>query len=150
MRLLSRTIFGDYFNYEKTFDCDVNESTKRLFKLFTIKGVKGTIKQTDIKLTWDERSKKFEFLGTLTQKEGKTKLNGEFRLGTFHTIRYLIWFSFWTVGYILWELGQIEFYKEGDDIGFLAFIILGLIIFIIFLIRTNKKVKEIAETIDDL
>ena len=150
MRLLSRIIFGDYFKCEKTFDGDANDSTKRLFNLFTIKGVKGTIKQTDIKLTWDERSKKFEFLGTLTEKEGKTKLSGEFGLGTFHTIRYLIWFSFWTVGYILWELGQIEFYKEGDDVGFLAFIILGLFMFIIFLIRANRKVKEIIETIDEL
>lgn len=150
MRLLSRIIFGDYFKYEKTFDGDVNDSTKKLFKIFTLKGVKGTIKQTDIKLTWDERSKKFEFLGTLTQNEGKTKLNGEFGLGTFHTIRYLIWFSFWTVGYILWELGKIEFYEEGDDIGFLGFIILGLIMLTIFLIRTNKKVKEISETIDDM
>jgi hypothetical protein len=124
--------------------------TKRLFKVFAIKGVKGTIKQADIKLTWDERSTKFQFLGTLTEKEGKTKLNGEFLLGTFHTIRYLIWFSFWVIGYVLWELGQIGFYREGDDIGFLVFIILGLIMFIVFLIRTNKKAKEIGESIEEL
>jgi hypothetical protein len=86
----------------------------------------------------------------MKEKDGKTKLDGEFGLGTFHTIRYLIWFSFWTVGYVLWELGQIEFYKEADEIVFLAFIVLGLITFIIFLIRTNEKVKEIIETIDNL
>ena len=149
MRLLSRIVFGDYFKVEKTFDSDLNDSTRRLFKVFTIKGVKSSIKQTDIRLTWDETSTKFQFLGTLTEKEGKAELNGEFVLGTFHTMRYLGWFSFWVIGYILWELSQIEFYKEGDDIGFLGFIALGLIMFIIFLIRTNKKVKEIVETIEE-
>ena len=150
MRSLSRIIFGDYFKYEKTFDSNVKDSTQKLQRLLTINGVKGFIDLTNIDLTWDERSKKFSFLGKLTEEEGKTKLTGEFVLGTFHTIRYLIWFSFWTAGYILWEFGRIEFYKEGDEIGFLAFITLGLFMFIIFLFRTNRKVKEISETIDNL
>ena len=150
MRLLSRIIFGDYFYYERTFSGDMNDSTKRLFKLFTIKGIKGTIKQEQIELTWNDRSKKFQFRGTLTENNEITKLTGEFVLGTFNTIRYLVWFSFWMIGYILWELGKIEFNKEGDWKVFLAFTILGLIMFIVFLIRTNKKAKEITDAIDDL
>ena len=150
MKFLSRIIFGDFFKYENTFESNANDVTKRLSKLFTMKGVKGTIINSNINLTWNERSKKLVFFGSLTEKDGKTILNGEFALGAANTIRYLIWFSFWTIGYISWELGKSEFYKEGDDIVGLTFIILGLIMFIIFLIRTNKKVREISQTIDGL
>lgn len=148
MRLLSRLLFGDYFKYERTFNGDMGDLTKRLSKVFEIKGIKGTIGPT-VKLTWDEKSQKFQFTGTLTEDKGKTKLIGEFVLARFHTIRYLIWFLFWSIGYILWELGQIEF-EKGEETFFLTLIIIGLIMFIIFLIRINIKAKEIVETIDNL
>ena len=149
MRLLSRLLFGDYFKYERIFDGDINDSTNRLFKVLEVNGIKGTV-GPNIRLTWDEKSQKFQFLGTLTENNGKTTLNGEFILATFHTIRYFLWFSVWSIGYILWELGQVQFYKDGDEMFFLTLIIIGLIMFIIFLIRINKKAKEITEIIDDL
>ena len=150
MRLLSKIVFGDYFRIEKSFDADLHISIKRLLTLFNIQGLQVKINQTDLNLTWDDRSNKFQFLGTLTEKEGKTTLTGEFVLGTFLTIRYMTWLSFWAIGYILWEIGLIEFHREGDDIGFLVLIIVGLMMLIVFILRVNKKAKEIIDIIDEL
>jgi hypothetical protein len=150
MRLLSRIAFGNLFKYERTFNGSINDCAKRLLKILAMGDIKVTIKQPNINLTWNERKKKFQFIGTLAEDEGQTKLKGEFVLGTFRTITHLMWFSFWVIGYILWELGLIEFHKEGDDVVFFAFIIVGLVMLIAFLIKANKKVKEIVETIDSL
>jgi hypothetical protein len=150
INLFSRILFGSYFTYHKTISGNLNATVHTLSKVFTVKGIKGSVSHQHIELTWDEHHKKFQFLGTLKEEGGSVELKGKFVLAPFHTILHLLWFSFWTVWYILWEFGQAEFYREGDENLFLLFIVLGLIMFVVFLVRINRKAKQIIDILDQL